>query len=166
MAANKLGAFLLVLSPFFTPERHKLDELDPLIKRMYPHSLAVELRHSAWVSDQFRDSTLRFFRERKLIWVAVDMPQIKGFHLMPPIDEVTQPQLAYLRLHGHNPRYLQAQSAAERHTYAYSPEELKELVLRIRHLSRQAKEIRVVANNHARDFAPRTALALKDLIGK
>ncbi len=162
---KKLGVFLLVLSPSFTPERHKLEELDPLIDRMRPRSLAVELRHSSWVSASLRRSTLDFFRERKLTWVSVDMPQIKGATLMPPVDEVTNPQLAYLRLHGRHLGYVKAKSAAERHTYAYPPKELGELVQRIRRISRQARNVRVVANNHALDFAPRTALALKEMLG-
>jgi uncharacterized protein YecE (DUF72 family) len=162
---NRLGAFLLVLSPFFIPGRHRLEELDPLIEKFRPYSLAVEFRHSSWVADQNRASTLRFFKERKLTWVSVDMPQIKGSNLMPAIDEVTQPDLAYLRLHGRNPRYDKAKSAEERHTYLYSEAELDEIVERILKLSQKSRDVRVVANNHAIDFAPRTALALKHRFG-
>ncbi len=162
--AKKLGTFLLVLSPFFSPERHRLEELDPLIKRMGTQSLAVELRHSGWVTDSRRASTLRFFRERKLTWVSVDMPRIEGSDIMPPVDEVTNPQLAYIRLHGRNRRWLKVKSAAERHMYAYDQQELDELVQRIHRLSSKAKEVRVVANNHALDYAPRTAMALQELL--
>jgi uncharacterized protein YecE (DUF72 family) len=164
--AKKLGAFLMVLSPQFRPDNHKLEELDPLIERMRPHALAVELRHAAWVSKDSLASTLRFFRERKLTWVSVDMPPIEGSDLMPPIDAVTNPQLAYLRLHGRNPHWVKVKSAEERHRYMYSERELDELVQRIKALSRKAKNLRIVANNHADDFAPRTALALKELLGQ
>jgi uncharacterized protein YecE (DUF72 family) len=164
--AKRLGVFLLVLSPFFKPERHHLEELDDLIKKMRPHSLAVELRHSDWVSKKLRASTLRYFKERKLTFVTVDMPPIKGSDLMPFLEDVTQPGLAYVRLHGRNPGYVKAKSAMERHTYLYPENELKELVQRIRRLSSKAKEVRVVANNHAQDFAPRTALALKEMLGQ
>jgi uncharacterized protein YecE (DUF72 family) len=161
---KKLGTFLLVLSPFFSPERHRLEELDSLIDRIQPYPLAVELRHSGWVSGKAQESTFRYFREKKLTWVSVDMPQIKGTDLMPAIDEVTQPRLAYLRLHGRNPRYLKVKSAAERHTYFYKEHELLDLVHRIRRLSSQAQNVRVVANNHAFDYAPRTALILKEML--
>jgi uncharacterized protein YecE (DUF72 family) len=164
--AKKLGTFLLVLSPFFSPERHQLDELDALIDKMQPHSLSVELRHSDWVSKDLRASTLRFFKERKLTFVTVDMPPIEGSDLMPFVEEVTHRELAYLRLHGRNLGYVKAKTAMERHTYLYTESELKELVKRIRKLSTQAKEVRVVANNHAQDFAPRTALALKEMLGQ
>jgi uncharacterized protein YecE (DUF72 family) len=164
--AKKLGVFLLVLSPFFKPGRHQLDELDALIEKMQPHPLAVELRHSDWVSKKFRGSTLQFFKERKLTFVTVDMPPIKGSDLMPFVDEVTQPKLAYVRLHGRNLSYTKAKSAMERHTYLDPESELKELAKRIRQLSAKARDVRVVANNHAQDFAPRTAFALKELLGQ
>ena len=166
LEAKKLGAFLLVLSPFFTPERHRLKELDLLIEKIRPYPLAIELRHKNWVQGKTLASTLKFFRERQVTWVAVDMPPIQDSILMPPVDEVTQPTLAYLRLHGRNLQYTKVKSAAERHTYMYTEQELEELAQRIRHLARQAKDVRVVANNHALDFAPQTALALKHLLGQ
>jgi uncharacterized protein YecE (DUF72 family) len=162
--ARRFGAFLLVLSPNFSPGRHQLEELDPLVGAVRPHPLAVELRHADWVNEKNRSRTLEFFRDRRLTWVAVDMPRIEGSELMPPVDEVTQPDLAYLRLHGRNPNYLEAKSAAERHIHAYSEAELKEITQRVRHLASRAKNVRVVANNHYTDFAPKTALRLQQLL--
>jgi uncharacterized protein YecE (DUF72 family) len=166
LRAKKLGTFLLVLAPHFGPGRHRLEELDALVDGLRPHSLAVELRHSDWVDATHREPTLAYFRARKLAWVAVDMPRIKDSTLMPPVDEVTLPGLAYLRLHGRNPGWLKAKSAAERHVYAYSELELQELGKRITKLAQEARDVHVVANNHARDFAPKTALALKRLLGQ
>jgi uncharacterized protein YecE (DUF72 family) len=165
LSAKRLGTFLLVLNPFFRPGKNRLEELDLLIEKIRPHQLAVELRHRGWVEGGIRTSTLEFFCERGLIWTAVDMPCLNDPQLMPPMDEVTQPKLAYLRLHGRNPNYLKAKSAAERHTYAYTDHDLQNIVKRIRFLSSKAKDVRVVANNHARNFAPQTALALKSLLG-
>jgi uncharacterized protein YecE (DUF72 family) len=163
--AKKLGAFLLVLSPNFAPERHRLDELDALVEKLRPHPLAIELRHRDWVTGKLRTATLGWFRERRVTWVAVDMPPVTGSDLMPPVDEVTDPRLAYLRLHGRNPRWLEGKTAAEKHAYAYNEAELREIAGRVRLLASRAENVRVVANNHARDFAPRTALALKELLG-
>ncbi len=164
--ARKLGTFLLVLSPFFKPEKHRLEELDGLIEKLKPHPVAIELRHRAWVGKDQRDTTLAFFRERHATWVAVDMPQLEDSELMPAVDEVTTPGLAYLRLHGRNPFYLKSKTAEERHTYAYSGDDLQEIVKRIETLSSQAKNVRVVANNHASDFAPLAALTLKQMLGQ
>jgi uncharacterized protein YecE (DUF72 family) len=165
IAAKKLRCFFLVLPPRFSPEDHRLEELDPLVKKLSPHLLAVELRHNRWVTGAQRKRTLDFFRSRKLVWIAVDMPQVKGSVIMPAVDEVTNPRLAYLRLHGRNMKWWKVKTAADRHTYDYSPKELRELAARVRALARKAKEVHVIANNHARDFAPKAALALKELLG-
>ncbi len=161
---KKLGVFLLLLDPRFGPDKHGLEELDALTKALQPHRLAVELRHIDWVRGKQRGQTFDFFRERKLVWVTVDMPRIAGSNLFSPLYEVTNPDLAYLRLHGRNPDYLKAKTADARHAYLYPPGEIRSLARRIRTLADEAKEVRVVANNHHKDFAPRTALALERLV--
>jgi uncharacterized protein YecE (DUF72 family) len=163
--ARRLGTFLLVLAPLFAPARHVLGELDALVERIRPHPLAIELRHRAWVEGPQRAATLAYFRERGVTWVAVDMPQVADSELMPAVDEVTQPRLAYLRLHGRNLRWKRVKTAAERHSYPYSEADLDEIIARIRSLASKATDVRVVCNNHALDYAPRTALALKERLG-
>ena len=75
---------------------------------------------------------------------------------------MTQPELAYLRLHGRNRAgYLKGGSAATQHLYRYKEAELDELAARIRMIAKKARDVRVVCNNHAKDFAPRAALALR-----
>jgi uncharacterized protein YecE (DUF72 family) len=166
IAAKKLGTFFLVLPPSFGPKKHRLEELDPLVEKLRPHLLAVELRHSGWVDNEQRERTLAFFRSRGLVWIAVDMPRIEGSTIMPPIDEVTNPRLAYLRLHGRRPDWLTLKGDAEaKHTYEYPESELKEIADRIGSLAAKAETVHVVANNHAQDFAPKTALALQRLLG-
>lgn len=159
--AGKLGAFLLVLPPAFSPERHALDELAGVAAALQPHLLAVELRHRAWVAGAKRARTLDHFRELGLVWVGTDMPRIAGSDIMPPVDAVTNPRLAYLRLHGRNPRWLEAKSAAQRHEHAYATGELRQIAMRVRRLAESADDVHVVANNHAHDFAPRAARALQ-----
>lgn len=163
--AKRLRAFLLVLPASFEPERHGLHELNTLAEKLAPHPLAVELRHNAWVKDKRRDETMGHFRSARIVWVAVDMPKIPGSHVMPVVDEVTDPRLAYLRLHGRNPSYLEAKNAEEGHTYAYTPRELKSIAARVEELAARAENVHVIANNHARDYAPKTALALQRLLG-
>jgi uncharacterized protein YecE (DUF72 family) len=165
IAAKKLGAFFLVLPPSFGPDHHALEELDLLAEKLQPHLLAVELRHSGWVAGAQRPRTLDYYRARKLVWIAVDMPRIPGSTIMPPVDEVTNPRLAYLRLHGRRPDWLELKEQEEKHTYEYPAAELAEIATRVRHLATQAEAVHVVANNHAQDFAPKTALALMQLLG-
>ena len=163
--AGKLGVFFLVLPPSFGPEKRRLEELDGLVARLRPHHLAVELRHNGWVVGAERARTLEYFRSRNLVWIAVDMPRIKNSTIMPPLDEVTNPRLAYLRLHGRRKDWLKRKTAEEKHAYVYAARELKEIAARVKALAKKADEVHVVANNHAGDFAPRTALALKELVG-
>lgn len=163
--ASKLGCFLLTAAPSFGPDRNQLEELDELAGNL-PKGvpLAVELRHRGWVEGKAKAATLEFFRARKLVWVALDLPKLPLPSLLPVIDEVTNPQLAYVRLHGRNPGWAKAKSAAERHHWDYSPKELKEIAARIRRLADRAEDVHVSVNNHAQDFAPKAALALKALL--
>lgn len=164
--AGKLGAFLLTLAPGFGPDRHRLEELDAVAEKLAPHPLAVELRHRVWVDGDALATTLAYFRRRHLAWVALDLPRLDSPAILPPIDEVTNPQFAYLRLHGRNPDYLKAESAADRHHYEYTAKDLAEIAGRIRGLAERAKDVHVSVNNHAADFAPKAALALRRLLGQ
>jgi uncharacterized protein YecE (DUF72 family) len=166
LTAKKLGVFLLTLPPSFGPERHRLDELDALIGKLPPRPLAVELRHRDWVSGDALATTLDYFRRNKLVWVAVDLPQLDSSSLLPPIDEVTNAQVAYLRLHGRNPGYLKAESAAEKHHHDYAEGELREIIKRIKTLAAGAKDVHVSVNNHAADFAPKAAKELRKMLGQ
>lgn len=163
--AKKLGAFFLVLPPSFGPKKHRLEELDGLVEKLRPHLLAVELRHSGWVEAEQRDATLDYYRTRELVWIATDMPRIAGSSIMPLTDEVTNPRMAYLRLHGRRPDWLELKDQTERHTYPYPEDELRDIAARARVLAAKAEQLHVVANNHAQDYAPKTALALQWLLG-
>jgi len=162
---KRLAAFFLVMPPSFGPQRRKLDELNGIADALKPHVLAVELRHRDWVTGAQKEKTLNYFRERRLAWIAVDMPPIEDSTLMPAVDVVTDPRCAYFRLHGRNPKYFEAKTAEEGHTYAYSAAELKEIAARVRKLAGKAEFVHVIANNHAQNFAPKTALALQRLLG-
>ena len=166
LETNRLGAFLLTLAPSFGPGRHRLDELDALVEKLPPRPLAVELRHRGWVDGDARATTLDYFRRHRLVWVAVDVPQLDSPALLPPIDEVTNPGLAYLRLHGRNPDYLEGDTAEAKHHYDYPAGELEEIITRIRKLAAGAKDVHVSVNNHAENFAPKAALALRRLLGQ
>ena len=167
LAAKRLGAFLLTLAPGFGPPRHALDELDGAAGKLRPHApLAVELRHRGWVEGAALASTLAYFRARQLSWVALDLPRLRASAILPPIDEVTDRALAYVRLHGRNPRYLQATDAAGRHHHDYTAAELEEIAARLEALAARAKNVHVSVNNHAENFAPKAALALRRLLGQ
>src|SRR5215211_2295025 len=126
--AGKLATFLLQLSPGFSPHEHALDELAPLVERLAPHPVAIELRHRSWTTRGRLPGTLAWMEDHGAAWVAVDAPQGKSITIMPPVDAVTTPRVAYLRAHGRNAEgYVKGRSVAERFGYRYKKAELEEI---------------------------------------
>lgn len=165
---KKLGTLLLQLSPAFSPRKHELAELEQLIERLRDHSLAIELRNRNWVADEQLRSTIDFLRERKVAFVNVDAPSAEHFTIIPPdLNEITNPRVAYLRLHGRDAKaYLTGKTVAARFHYDYSDKEIDEVAQRARKLAKDANEVHVVFNNNALDFAPRAASRLRTALGQ
>ena len=165
--AGKLGAFLLQLSPAFTPDDHELDELAPLVGDLGAVApVAIELRHRAWTGRNRLEATLDWYERAGAVWVGVDAPQGKVPTMMPPVDAVTRPQLAYLRAHGRNAEgYARGRSVAERFGYRYADEELEQIGARARELAATAAEVHVAFNNNRGSDAPVAAERLKELLG-
>lgn len=167
IAAKKLGTFLLPLPPSFSPDIRRLEEITPLVERLRPHLLAVELRNPAWVETERRAGTLDYFAAQRIAWVAVDKFQpADAQRLLPAVEVVTDPRLAYMRLHGRNPAYAKTGSTKEGHHHDYTEAELKEIAARVKVLAGRAKNVHVTFNNHAEDFAPKAAIGLKRLLGQ
>jgi uncharacterized protein YecE (DUF72 family) len=145
-AAGRLVCFLLQLTPAFRPPEHELEELDPIVQGLAPVPVAIELRHTGWLGDI--QATLGWFRSAGAVWVDVDAPRTDAPVAMPPADDVTRSDLAYLRAHGRNKEgYLKGRSAAERFDYAYPPKELRELGDRARKLGQDAERVLCVLSN-------------------
>ena len=110
-----------------------------------------------------------FLREQGVTLASTDGPpaDAKHFTIMPAVDEITAPTLAYLRLHGRDAKaYLTGKTVAERFHYDYSNPELDEIANRARALAGAADEVHVVFNNNARNFAPRAAKRLRQRQGQ
>jgi uncharacterized protein YecE (DUF72 family) len=165
--AGKLGAFLVQLTPAFSPGRHRLDELDGLIEALAPHALAIELRNRNWVEEERLEETLAWFSEHGAAYVGVDAPPGDNFQIMPPTDAVTRDDLAYLRIHGRNTDgYLSGRSVAERFGWRYTDDELEEIGDRARTLAEQAGQVHVMFNNNRDDDAPTAAQRFQALLGQ
>jgi uncharacterized protein YecE (DUF72 family) len=165
--AGKLGAFLVQLSPAFRPRDHQLSELDPVIEGFRPHPVAVEFRYRAWMKEKRRDDVFGYLADRGAVFVAVDAPPADHVTIMPPIDAVTNPRLAYLRCHGRNAEgYMRGRSVAERFDYDYADEELVEVAERAQGMEEQAEQVQVMFNNNARDLAPKAARRLREIVGQ
>jgi uncharacterized protein YecE (DUF72 family) len=167
-AAGKLGVLLLQLSPAFSPRKHQLGELQPLIEMLGGYELAIEFRNRNWAIGDQLASTIDFVQKHGAIFVNVDAPPSDHFTVMPSdLDEVTNPKIAYLRLHGRNARaYITGKTVAARFDYNYNEEEIAEVAKRSRKLAGQAREVHAIFNNNNLDYAPRAALRLRKALGQ
>jgi uncharacterized protein YecE (DUF72 family) len=126
------------------------------------------LRNRNWVEGEDLEPTLNFFREHSATLVSVDAPSEKHFTIMPPeLNAVTNPALAYLRLHGRDAHaYTTGKTVAARFNYDYSDKEIDEVADRARDLAEEAKEVHVVFNNNALDYAPHAAARMRKALGQ
>jgi len=166
--AGKLGVFLLQLSPAFSPRKHQLTELELLIDMLRDYQLAIEFRNRNWVIGEQFSETIEFLERHRASFVNVDAPAAEHFTIMPSnLDEITNPCLAYLRLHGRNARaYLTGKTVAARFDYDYSDDEIAEVAERSKKLARTTSELHVIFNNNNLDYAPRAAARLRAALGQ
>jgi uncharacterized protein YecE (DUF72 family) len=164
-SAGKMGAFLLQLTPSFSPSRHQLDELTDLVDALGDRPLAIEFRHRGWVEDDRIESTLEWLTEHRAAFVAVDAPKEVHVPIMPDVDAVTRRDLAYIRLHGRNAEgYLKGKTVAERFGWDYSDEELREVAKRARGMAEDAEFVHVMFNNNRGADAPTSARKFRMLM--
>lgn len=168
LAAKKLGAFLLQLTPGFSPRANELAELDSVLALLAPHPVAVELRNAGWVSEGAqRQATLDYFKARRATLVTVDAPVSEHFTIMPGLDAVTDRRLGYFRAHGRNAEgYIKGRTVAERFDYDYTDAEVKEMAKRLRKLGEEVDRLHVIANNNRSNYAPKLAERLRAALGQ
>ena len=165
--AGKLGALLLQLTPAFSPKDHRLEELEPLLEALAPRTVAIELRHRGWVEGERAQPTFDFLADHDAAFVGVDSPPGNHMTIMPPVDAVTNPKLAYMRAHGRNTEgYLSGRSVAERFGWEYTGEELEEIAGRARALAEGADVVHVMFNNNRSANAPTSAREFRQKLGQ
>src|SRR5829696_6147773 len=165
--AGKLATFLLQLSPGFSPHEHELDELATVVDRLAPHPVAIELRHRSWTRRGRLEPALGWMEEHGAVWVGVDAPRGRQVTIMPPVDAVTNPAVAYLRAHGRNAEgYVRGRSVAERFAYRYPDDELEQIGGRARELAAKAEHVRLHFNNNRGSDAPVAAERMRELLGQ
>jgi uncharacterized protein YecE (DUF72 family) len=165
--AGKLGTLLLQLTPAFSPRKHELAELEPLLQALAPDRVAIELRHRGWVEDGRLEQTLDWYEQAGAVYVCVDAPRGDNFTIMPPIDAVTRSDHAYMRAHGRNLEgYVSGKTVAERFGWEYSEAELEEIAGRARSLADKAAIVNVAFNNNRGADAPNSARRMRELLGQ
>jgi uncharacterized protein YecE (DUF72 family) len=168
LSAEKMGVFLLQLSPAFSPRKHELNELESLIDMLNGYKLAIEFRNRNWAVGDHLQSTIDFVRKHGAIFVNVDAPASDHFTVMrSDVNEVTDQNVAYLRLHGRNAKaYLTGKTVAARFDYDYNETEIADVARRSKKLAREARDVHVIFNNNNLDYAPRAALRLRKALGQ
>jgi uncharacterized protein YecE (DUF72 family) len=162
---DKLGAILVQLPPYVVSGEAQRAELARIVDRLRPARAAVEFRHRSWAEPGEREAAAELLGERDAAWVVVDAPRIDAKNVMPPIVEVTSPELAYLRLHGRNAAtWNTGRTVAERFDHVYSDDEMEEWVDPVLDMAERAQEVAVVFNNNAADYALRNAARFGELL--
>jgi len=139
--SGRLGAILAQFPPAFQCTRDSVQMLRTIRAEFYDMPLAVELRHHSWN----RPETFDFLRKHNIACCSADVPALEN--LFPPHAERTA-DFAYIRLHGRNAAFWQhARTAAERHNYLYSEEELEEWAARIEQLAQDSSAVYVMLSN-------------------
>ncbi|MDH2925218.1 uncharacterized protein YecE (DUF72 family) [Nicoletella semolina] len=110
--------------------------------------LAVEFRHASWHTPPVFEA---FAKSPKLIWCNADFAPNIG---LPTFDFRCFGRTSYLRLHGRNLNWHHATSAAERHDYRYTDDELCQLADTLYHRRREFDTLYLYFQNttHAHSF--------------
>jgi len=99
--------------------------------------------------------------------VAPLAPHDDHFTIMPPVDAVTNPRVAYLRAHGRNREgYVRGRSVADRFAWRYDDAELEEIGARARELAGNAESVRLMFNNNRGSDAPVAAERMRERLGQ
>ena len=129
--------------------------------------MAIELRNRSWAKRERLERTLGWLEDHGAAWVAVDAPHDDHFTIMPSVDAVTNPRVAYLRAHGRNREgYVRGRSVADRFAWRYADEELEEIGARARELAGKAETVRLMFNNNRGSDAPVAAERMRELLGQ
>jgi len=165
--AGKLGALLFQFPKWFVYRRASFDHLREIRERLADYRVAVEFRHESWFEGRNRDSTLSFERDMRFCNVIVDEPRDQPGSI-PAVWEVTNADLAMLRLHGRNAATWNLKglaSASDRFNYDYTQEELAAFVPPLRAMAEAAARAQVIFNNNLEDQGVRNARMMMDLLG-
>jgi uncharacterized protein YecE (DUF72 family) len=165
-ASGKLGAVHFQFAPWITSGGEARQLVEHCVQVMGDTLMAVEFRNASWWNERNRESTLAFEREHGLVNVVVDGPRGVG-NAVPPVWEVTSPDLAIVRMHGRNHATWSQKglkAASDRFNYDYSEKELAEIAARVADLSQAVPLVHAVMNNNYEDQGQRNAKTLTTLL--
>jgi uncharacterized protein YecE (DUF72 family) len=165
VAARKLAYVLLQMPPWFAPGDASRAIVEAAAARLDGLTCAVEFRQADWMVPSRAAETLRWLRERGLVYVCVDEPQGTRASV-PPVAEATSDALAVVRFHGRARATWTRPGVPTtvKFRWHYTREELEEWVPRIHALARGTRTVLALMNNCYRDHAVRNAEDLAALL--
>jgi uncharacterized protein YecE (DUF72 family) len=163
--AGRFGAALFQFPPRFTNTSANRAYLRRVAREMRGDIAVIEFRHHSWLGAESAPETLALLEQAGLAYAVVDEPTIPN-DTVPLLPAVTNPALAYLRLHGRNAAaWYRGGSGGTRYDYDYSPAELEALASIVTDLASRAAQVHVLFNNNARGAGTVNAMALGHLLG-
>ncbi|HEB12963.1 MAG TPA: DUF72 domain-containing protein [Actinobacteria bacterium] len=164
-SASKLGVVLFQFPPYFSFSPSNQEYILECKARLKHYRLAIEFRHSSWLTEENRAETQSFLKSNQLVYVCVDEPQFDGGTTVPPIVFATS-DIAYVRFHGRNTSnwYKKGISVAERYAYEYTEDELADWVHKLEKISPFTNETYVMFNNCFHNYAVKNAMQLAQML--
>ena len=164
---GKLGAVHMQFAPWVAFHPETFDYLIHCRAMLAGFTVAVEFRNPTWFNtDRHIARTLAFERENGLVNVVVDEPRDIA-NTIPSVWEVTNPELAVVRLHGRNHGAWNRKgltASSQRFDYDYPNDELGGLAEDITALAPKAKTVHVLFNNNYQDQGQRGARTLTSML--
>ena len=163
--AGKLGAVHFQFPPWFQHNERNVAYLLSL-RELFPRDrIGIEFRNRTWLEGDDLPGLLETMRSHRLSLTVVDEPQL-GSGSVPTLLEVTNPELVIVRFHGRNYKkwYARVKTTAERFDYLYNDDELAEWVPKVRQLAESAREVHLLFNNNAQDYAIRNGRQLRMML--
>ncbi len=160
VAARRLAALLVQFPWSFANTPANTDYLVRLFGLFADHPLALEVRHRSWTTPDF----FRLLAEHRVGFCNIDQPLFPS--CLPPSAEATNPDFAYVRMHGRNAKdwFRKEAGRDDRYNYLYANDGLEEWVSRIRQLGKKSGRVFVITNNHYKGQALANALQIKNLL--
>jgi len=142
LVEDRLGLVLLQTAPGMPYEPARLKEA--LEQFGDPTRVAVEFRRKEWLNPEVVD----LLRSIGAVFCTADSPRTK-------LNDWITSSAAYIRLHGRRQWYADN----------YRPDELREIADLARHMAAQgARDVYIFFNNDFEAYAPKNALALRELL--
>jgi uncharacterized protein YecE (DUF72 family) len=164
---GKLGAVHMQFAPWVAFHPEAFEYLEHCRAMLAGFTVAVEFRNATWFnSDRHTARTLEFERDNGFVNVVVDEPRDIP-NTIPGVWEVTNPELAVVRLHGRNHATWNRKgltASSQRFDYDYREDELEEIAGEVRALAPQARTTHVLFNNNYQDQGQRGAAKLTTLL--